>query len=186
MAHIIALTGFKQTGKSTAASYLTKNYGFVRHNFKDALIKELEENFPDLLNYFLELYEADTFEELWTKKPEGVRRLMQNYGTEVRRKDCVDYWVRRWEETLPPGDVVIDDCRFVNEAQTVKNLNGIIIRLKRTDITTGGDHISEVEQASIVPDYIIGCGSGEHYKLYKSLDEIMKVVKYWGVYGGKP
>ena len=35
---IIAFTGKKQTGKSTACAYLEEKYGFTRVNFKDALI----------------------------------------------------------------------------------------------------------------------------------------------------
>ena len=46
---IIALTGLKQSGKSTAANYLVEKYGFIKHNFKDALINEIKTYFPDFI-----------------------------------------------------------------------------------------------------------------------------------------
>ena len=52
---IIGLTGFKQVGKSTAASHLETKHGFSRHNMKDALVAELKQNFPDLLQKLVEL-----------------------------------------------------------------------------------------------------------------------------------
>lgn len=173
----IGFVGFKQVGKSTASKYLEDNYGFVRLNFKDGLLEEIKNNFPDLLTYFLHLYKCQDIKELFDTKPEGVRCLLQNYGTEVRRRDKHSYWVDRWKHTHMSNafeNYVTDDVRFLNEAQAVRDMGGILIRLTRPDITSGGSHTSETEQLDIVTDYTIECEQGGHEKLYKQLDNIIR------------
>jgi hypothetical protein len=190
MTQIIGLVGFKQSGKSTAASYLESKYGFVRHNFKDALVAELKENFPDLLRE-IAFPEASWFgkgvieiefaiNKLFEEKPPLIRALMQNYGTEVRRKENPDYWVDQWTKKFWELErivyrVVTDDVRFLNEAAMIRSAKcpTAIIRIIRTDITSGGDHSSETEQLEIQADYTIEVGPGEHEKMYNKLDEIL-------------
>ena len=86
MTHLIGLIGFKQSGKTTAAEYL-ESKGFERVNFKDCLIDELKQNFPDLLNEIKANMELRglpmSIDKLFLTKPPLVRTLMQNYGTEV-------------------------------------------------------------------------------------------------------
>ena len=192
---IIGLVGFKKVGKSTAAKYLEDKYSFVRHNFKDALVAEIKEKFPDLLQSLVELYKQ--FPELWKSegadkpsklpvtidnlfevKPVLVRNLMKNYGNEVRRGDKPGYWVDKWTTKLwemgSDVNVVTDDVRFIDEASRVKGQAGIIIRLTRPDMLTGGDHSSETEQLQIEADYTIECEAGDFETLYRRLDEIIK------------
>lgn len=191
MNKIIGFVGFKQVGKSTAARYLEETHGFVRHNFKDALVAELKENFPDLLVSIMETendmrgYLNDVgiptkelcFEDLFTEKPPLVRTLMQNYGTEVRRKDKDSYWTDKWVTKLwklgSDKDVVVDDVRFLNEASRVKGQGGVLIRLTRADIPTGGNHPSETEQLEIEADYTIEGEPGNPQNMYKVLDMIV-------------
>ena len=101
---IIGFTGYKQSGKSTAAKYLEEKYNFTRINFKDALVQEIKDNFPDLLEEICLIYEEFSFpkegdgvdfgiENMFQTKPPLMRALLQNYGTEVRRKDDQHYWV---------------------------------------------------------------------------------------------
>jgi hypothetical protein len=170
---IIGLIGFKQVGKSTAAKYLAE-HGFARINMKDALVAELRKNFPDLLRELSQAYHMDV-DKLFENKPPAMRALMQNYGTEVRRSDKDSYWTDKWKEAASyEGDnIVVDDVRFINEAEAVRSRGGILIRLVRPDITSGGTHSSETEQLQIVADHTIECKPGEHETLYKSLDEII-------------
>lgn len=184
MSKIIGLIGFKQVGKSTAAKYLEDKYGFVRHNMKDALVAEIKQNFPDLLWEIMTIYNEqdtgymiDSVEQLFVVKPPLMRALLQNYGTEVRRRDDDDYWVHQWIDNLPDCNVVADDVRFINEGAAVEGCDGILIRLTRPDITTGGSHPSETEQLEIEADYTIECQPGGHEELYRQLDGIIGVLK---------
>jgi len=171
---IIGITGFKQSGKSTAAKYLEDKYGFTRHNFKDALVQELKDNFPDLLAE-LEIHYNLSTPHLFIQKPPLMRALMINYGTEVRRKDDSNYWVGEWiSRTITANyNLVADDVRFLNEAIAVRESGGIIIRLTRPDLLTGGDHVSETEQLQIVADHTIDCNPGDKEALYRALDKII-------------
>jgi len=181
MANIIGLVGFKQVGKSTAAKYLEKKYGFTRHNFKDALVQEIKDNFPDLLTQIVIAgrdlgFKAMNWNELFEEKPPLMRALLQNYATDVRRKDNPDYWTNQWmgkAARVPSWKIVADDVRFLNEAQAIRDGGGFIIRLVRSDILTGGTHVSETEQLEIVADHTIECDPGDHAALYRALDDII-------------
>lgn len=188
---IIGLVGFKQVGKSTAAKHL-EGRGFVRINMKDALVAEIKKNFPDLLREIFthtDLYgdlenhpDLQSTDDLFEFKPPLMRALMQNYGTEVRRGDNDSYWTDQWKEAVEncsSSHIVVDDVRFLNEAEAVKEQGGIIVRLTRPDISTGGDHSSETEQLQIVADHTIECEAGGHGALYNALDKIILPPENW-------
>lgn len=182
---IIGLCGFKRTGKSTVAQYLEDKYGYVRANFKDGLIAEIKQNFPDLLkaiyNAEQELYSypAETIDQLFINKSPLVRALMVNYGTEVRRREDPDYWVLQWKMKVADmmlrghRNIVVDDMRFLNEMQAIQGWGGKTIRIVRDDITTGGDHASETELIGVETDHVIHSKQGDLEGLYKAVDDIM-------------
>lgn len=173
---IIALIGMKQSGKSTASKYLQEKYGFKPHNFKDALIEEIKTYFPDFIKAECELYNC-TPEELFEKKPGHIRQLMQNFGTELRRKQNPDYWVNKWWQNAEyESKIVVDDCRFHNEANEIKVRNGIIIKIIRTGQENKDLHQSEQEFNQIIPDYTIEVATGEQIKLYEQLDKIYENI----------
>lgn len=75
------------------------------------------------------------------------RQLLQIWGTEYRRAQDPAYWTRRCREKilLTEGLVFIDDVRFPDEVEMVKDLGGVVIRIDRykaLGITTS-DHPSE-------------------------------------------
>ena len=173
----MGLMGYKQVGKSTAAKYLEEKYGFKRVNFKDALVQEIKDNFPTLLDLLAVLYNMST-DDLFQEKPPMMRALMQNYGTEVRRGDSNSYWTQKWKESAVSSmNIVVDDVRFINEAQAVRDFGGILVRLERPDIISGGTHSSELEHLQIEPDHILICNQGEHELLYKAIDDIVGDLK---------
>lgn len=167
---IIALTGKKRSGKSMCAKWL-EDKGFKRINFKDALVAEVKQNFPDLLKVI-----GDDFDN----KPPAVRALLQNYGTEVRRRDNKNYWTLKWLDQVDKYmdsskkcDIVVDDCRFLNEAKVVNDFNGIIIRVIRPGFE-GDNHSSETEQNNIEVDYTIEADNLD--SLYKQLEDIYENI----------
>ena len=184
MTKLLAFTGKMGSGKTTACDYLVSQGGYVKVNFKNALVEEMKERLSDTLEemadaYSLmgEMFDVDT---LFQKKPPLMRALMQNYGTEVRRRDDPDYWTKQYrkrvEEAFAQGyNVVTDDCRFLNEAQTVKSLGGQIIKIERSDITHTGSHQSEMEMDSIVADTILHTKPGDLKGLYQQIDFMGKV-----------
>lgn len=185
---IIGLVGFKQVGKSTAAKYLEEHWGFQRHNMKDALVAEIKKNFPRLLRQIYDetgntwIDQERMFDWLFENKPPLMRALLQEYGTEVRRGDRDSYWTDQWDQNTFSAralkqNIVVDDVRFLNEAEAIKKRGGVIVRLTRPDVPTGGSHASETEQLQIGADYTISCEQGDVEKLYKELDEIISSQK---------
>lgn len=169
---IIAFIGYKQSGKSTASKYLEEKYGFKPHNFKDALIEEIKTYFPDFIKKECELYNCDVG-HLFEKKPGHIRQFMQNFATELRRANNPDYWVDKWWYNAQyEGKIVIDDCRFLNEAKEIQDRNGVIIKIIRTGQETTDPHQSEQEFNQIIPDYTIEVATGEQELLYKKINEI--------------
>lgn len=170
---IIALTGLKRSGKSTAAKHLETKYGFIRINFKDALLTELKQYFPDFLKAEAE-YHACTVDELLERKPGHIRQLLQNFGTELRRGEDPNYWIEKWNNKVYPGEnIVVDDVRFLNEAEMVKENFGKIIRIVRLGQESKDGHASETEMDKIEHDYIIVADEGSPEQITSYLDAFM-------------
>lgn len=183
---VIGLCGFAGSGKTTVAKYLVNEFKFKQLNFKDGLVAEMKENLPDVLKELalLEIKEKDIkkggylIEKLFEDKPPIMRALMRNYGTEVRRKDNKNYWVDQWVQKAKEvgGNIVVDDVRFDNELQAVKNMGGIIIRVTRDDITSAGSHSSETEQVNFKEDFVVQGTLGLPLKLYQQINQILETL----------
>lgn len=185
MGLILAFTGKKRHGKSTACEYIQEKYpNAVRVNFKDAMVREIMEKFPNMLRELCALMEKIDYdgmnpwtpERLFRDKPPVFRTFMQHYGTEVCRHYHDEYWVPKWmKEALKHEIVVVDDVRFANEAQAVKDLKGTVIRVVRDGYADDGDgHASEKEMDGIEADYTIVAGNPE--ELYTKLDMVLSEV----------
>ena len=186
---IIGFTGKAQSGKTTACTHIVETLRDVtKIGFKDALVEEMKKNFPDLLEGIINQYHArNAIEGVWDDgwdvrrlfedKPPLMRALMQNYGTDVRRGDNPEYWTKQWKAMVAQteGHIVCDDVRFLNEADAIRDVGGIIVKIVRTDITDTGNHISETEMDKIIPHYVIKAGKGELAKLYKELQNIYEL-----------
>lgn len=128
---VVALAGLAGSGKSTAADYLIRNHGYTRLKFAgplkamcraigmtDAMIEGNEKELP--------------VSWLQGRSP---RYVMQRLGDDWGR-DLIgpDLWTGLFEKAANDvlqagGRVVVDDCRYDNEAFTVQSLGGIVIRL---------------------------------------------------------
>lgn len=126
-------------------------------------------------------------DKLFENKPPAMRALMVNVGTDDKRRDNENYWVHAWAKKLasiageqskeiPQLHVVADDVRFQNEFDAIKLLGGVVIRIKRSDITDGGNHPSETEQFSFEEDFTIEAEPGGHAQVYSQIDAIMSTL----------
>ena len=97
---------------------------------------------------------------------------MQNFGTEVRRGDDPNYWVKQWVTKIKAckTNIVVDDVRFLNEAHAIKANGGYIIRIQRSDITQIASHQSETEMARISADCAISVWKGEFQALHEQIN----------------
>jgi len=143
---IIGICGFIGCGKDTVADYLINQHEFKRdsfaNNLKDAVSvvfgwdRELLEGRSKEARDWRE--EVDTW---WANKLNmptlTPRWILQYWGTEVARKGFHnDIWVYSLEKKLEniSSNVVITDCRFPNEINSIKNAGGKIVWVQRGDL----------------------------------------------------
>lgn len=175
---LIGLVATKGSGKDCMGDYLEKEYNFIKTHFADPLKEGLRHIF-DLNDEQLYGKEKETFDPRWNKTP---RELFQIFGTDIMRNIMSpmlnlgqNIWVYRfkvWYNNHKTKNVVLADCRFNSEAEEIKRLGGILIRIKRK--TSMVDyHISEQEVNGIKVDYVIENNGtkGEYYEQIKLLME---------------
>jgi hypothetical protein len=159
---IVGFVGFINSGKNSAAQYLTQKYSFKEESYANSLKNAL----VSIFGWDRELIEGKTEESrIWreTVDPWWSKRLniphltprwvMQNFATEVCRGTFHnDIWVASLEKKLQNTDYnyVISDVRFKNEYKSLKSIGATIIRIKRGDdpvwfedavLANAGDHV---------------------------------------------
>jgi len=134
---IIGICGLIGHGKDTAAGFLIEE-GYERISFAGVL----KDVCASLFGWDRILLEGNTPEsrifretvDPWWEKRLGIkgftpRYALQNIGTDVFRNHFhKDIWVAACERRVMNTDknVVISDCRFFNELQSIKDLGGEI------------------------------------------------------------
>lgn len=141
---LVALTGAAGSGKSTATKFLVERHGYTLVKFAGPLKDMLR-----AIGLSEDQIEGGLKEEpcFWLQD-RTPRYAMQTLGTEWGR-NCmgdgfwVELWARRVNQITAGGNrVVVDDCRFPNEAAAVRELCGMIIKLEGRGGIAGA-HASE-------------------------------------------
>jgi hypothetical protein len=101
-----------------------------------------------------------------------VRRILQWWGTEYRRAEDADYWTKAWGRKVKQFDlehmyVLVDDVRFINELNVIKEYGGLIVKIERPGFDGANNHASETS----LDDYdawdgkILNDGTLEEFKV---------------------
>lgn len=142
---LIAFCGPAGSGKSTAAMHLVRRHGFTRVRFAGPLKAMMAA--LGLTEIEIEGARKESpCDLLGGRTP---RYAMQTIGTEWGR-DLIhpDLWVKAWRaavDRLPENArVVVDDCRYQNEAAAVLAMEGVLVRIERPSAAPiAGVHSSE-------------------------------------------
>lgn len=91
------------------------------------------------------------------RKQITYRQFMQLLGTEVGRNLHQNIWVNStFSNYTEDSKWIISDVRFKNEAEAIKEKNGLLIRINRKGYENTGDHASETALDSYTEfDYVI-------------------------------
>lgn len=178
MKKLIALIGPAGCGKTTIAKYLEREKNYVHLKFADGL-----KNMLRSIGLTEDELEGDLKEvPSETLLGETPRHAMQTLGTEWGR-NCINrniwsniFRLRTLKVFEQNYNVVVDDLRFLNEAEVVKSLNGTIIRILRPSLDLENEiylHQSERENELIKEDYnLVNVGTIKDFLIIT--DSIMK------------
>lgn len=199
---IIALSGWKQSGKDSSADYIIKNYGFhkislagaLKHNtsveygippeyfhdneLKESQIKQMPAS-EEAVELYKDLLYLDTDNNYyWTP-----RALLIHEGRSKRLVDK-DYWVRALFTSIFAADqagqelFVLSDLRFPSEVEAFKKYypeyDFIIIRVDRFDSPPNNDD-TERSLDNYNFDYVLK-NKGDINELAKNLNVIMGCI----------
>lgn len=129
---LLALSGKASAGKSTVAKHLSSQYGWTRVSLADPL-KSMCAHYFELTQEQLFGAKKEEIDERYGKSP---RQILIDTGKFYRSIDP-NFWVKRLREHIlnqpqaQLGKYVIDDVRFVNEAEWVRKHGGRVVRLER-------------------------------------------------------
>lgn len=156
MSKLIAICGFKGSGKDTIGNFFVLN-GYIKKSFADPL----KDIVSSLFGWERSLLQGDTNESrIWREQPDiwweaqlnwrskenpynqlhprfTPRVALQIFGTNILRDEFNDnIWILRFRKELSKlknENIVLTDVRFINELEEIRNNNGVIIRVKRGD-----------------------------------------------------
>lgn len=182
---IIAISGFKRSGKDTCADYIVSNYGYERYGLADPMREFIKDVFGWDDNWINN--HKEDIDPYW-----GIsyRQIAQVIGTEWFQIDICNrfplfaqnigrqVWIKRFERLYleNPKDYIISDLRFPHEENIIRKLGGKIIKLEREGCVTT-NHESELLIPSIKADYIIE-NNYSLDSLYDKLEYFMKKEIY--------
>lgn len=84
------------------------------------------------------------------------REALQLIGTDIIRAKVPDFWIKSTLCNYNPSQIVIiDDCRFVDEADAIRLLGGTVIRINPVIQENFSTHASEVSLDDYEFDHVI-------------------------------
>ena len=191
---IISICGFAGAGKDTLAQILIDKYDFVKLSFA-GIIKDIA---SIIFSWDRNMLEGCTVESrqwreqvdpYWSKRlnmPQLTPRyILQYFGTDLFRNHFhSEIWIACIERKLQIyKNVVITDCRFENEINSIKKHGGKLIHVSRgilpdffhTKIIPSNIHASETSWINADIDYTIE-NNGTMDELKEKIDKLIKYI----------
>jgi len=175
---IIGITGRKQSGKDTFYNVALERIGNVKRvAFADPVKQELAEALgviPEEIEFNKKRY----------------RKALQLWGTEIRRELFGrDYWIKRARLIIgglayndPNALIIVTDVRFPNEAEAVRDMGGVIVKVirkrpfwTRVKSMFKREHASERLVDTITADYTIH-NNGAECDYWRKVNESLEAI----------
>jgi hypothetical protein len=180
--HIIGLTGTMGSGKDATAIILA-DYGYKRLAFADTLrfecgivleYRQLPEDAPPapelVVDAVLNAEPAEVYAKPTTPR---MRALLQWWGTEYRRAQDPNYWIKQMRAKLQATPrAAVTDVRFPNEAALVREFGGEVWRVERPGLTADGIAGHASEQVHLIEADRVIDNSG-------TLDDLRRMAAAW-------
>jgi dephospho-CoA kinase len=171
---LLAVLGKKSSGKDTFSNYLINHQGFIKYAFGDPLKKGIQCFFNLSDEQLTDEKLKEEIDERWGVSP---RKLFQIIGTDIFQKSIYDFipdlklntknqnqnqnqneikghWVYLFKEWYlneikknPNVKVIVSDARFLHEIKTIKELNGIVIKIIRPPKENKNININDTHQS---------------------------------------
>lgn len=183
------------SGKSTTADYLVRKHNFVERSFAEPLKRACQNIF---------LFDDDQVFGDYTNKEAGdarwygvsPRTILQYVGTELFREGLqkimpelgpnvfvrsFTLWYEQQLKLNPNITIVVSDVRFESEAECIKALGGIIIKISRDQVVDAKHaknddirtHASEQEINILPYDYLLQNNNCDIEFLHMNIDKII-------------
>ena len=182
---IIGITGKKFNGKDTLGNYLSR-YGYKKMAFADPL-KEVLRNIFHFDDEQLYGEDKERLDAYWNVSPRSTMQFIgtdlfrhqinkilpnikYNIWTEVMKRKIVELW-----KINPKQKIVLTDLRFPDEIKLIKELNGIIIRVKRNIDKADNEFIVVHESETYIDIFEVDYdfdNNGTKDELYKQFDNL--------------
>jgi hypothetical protein len=133
---VVGLSGFAQSGKTTAALYLEQKYGIRRKHIAEplrAMLAVLLQANGMSSDEITEYLEGAKKEQVIPCLGVTSRYAQITIGTEWGREMInQNLWANTWAAGVKDGESVMNDSvRFPNEAAAIRQLGGFVIMIKR-------------------------------------------------------
>ena len=187
---IIGIVGKLESGKTTLYNYLLEHYNFCGYNMSDPLKK-----IANIFGFSNEKIYGSAQDKLHINEIWNVssRTFLQIFGSEICRNILPNYfndvnniWLKLFDNFYKNKKnnqvVVVGDVRFLDEAEYIKQNNGILIKLNRNTILNSyrnidNQHQSEIESNKINCDYEINNDFDKKY-LFEMIDKILNKYSF--------
>jgi len=172
---IIGLSGKAASGKDTIANEFVKEFGFIKISFADPVKRMAMEMFDftpsqlwgdsfnrdkidvrygfsprDALQKMATSFGRDMYEDVWVNATKRVINKLQTTVSEYSSDKGVKviYTPTKHDNINTDKNIIISDCRFLNEFNFIKKQNWPIFRVKRNS-EKKMNHISEIDLDNI-------------------------------------
>ena len=176
---VIAICGYKRSGKDTIADFIVSTYGYKPLKIAEGL-KSLMKTMFDFTDDQLE-ETKEVIDQRWGITP---RRAMQFFGTEIMQHEIQkllpdvgrNFWMRKITNTITNASdnerFVISDMRFYHEYEALKEFYPFIIKVTNPGVNCLDTHCSETEFTTI-PHNIEVINDGSIEALHEKLRHII-------------